>query len=91
MLIQRASVENGFRLVVPTEATLCDGLEFKPYLRGSWGHCPNQHKCTVPRRGHVAKSLTSIGMLPHCVHEGPSTLGLNRWKNHQPPGVRPTL
>ena len=72
-------------------ASVYDGLEFKPHLRGSWGHGPNQHKRAVPRRGHGAKSLTSTGMLPHCVHEGPSTLGLNRWKNHQPPGVRPTL
>ena len=54
--------------------------EFKPHLRGSLGHGPNQHKRAVPRRGHGAKSLTSTGMLPHCVHEGPSTLGLNQWK-----------
>ena len=57
-------------------ASVCDGFEFKPHLRGSWGHGPNQHKRAVPRRGHGAKSLTSTGMLPHCVHEGPSTLGL---------------
>ena len=70
-------------------ASVCDGLEFKPHLRGSWGNGPNQHKRAVPRRGHGAKSLTSTGMLPHCVHEGPSTLGLNQWKTTSPPGCDP--
>ena len=32
--------------------------EFKPHLRQSLGHGPNQHKRAVPRRGHGAKSLT---------------------------------
>ena len=51
--------------------------EFKPHLRGSLGHGPNQHKRAVPRRGHEAKSLTSISMLPHYI-DGPSTLGLRQ-------------
>ena len=40
--------------------------EFKPHLRGSLGHGPNQHKRAVPRRGHGAKSLTQHR------HAGPS-------------------
>ena len=41
--------------------------EFKPHLRGSLGHGPNQHKRAVPRRGQTgAKSLTQHR------HAGPS-------------------
>ena len=58
-------------------ATVYGVLEFKPHLRGSLGHGPNQHKRAVPRRGHEAKSLTSISMLPHYI-DGPSTLGLRQ-------------
>ena len=78
-------------LVLSCLLSVCDGLEFKPHLRGSWGHGPNQHKRAVPRRGHGAKSLTSTGMLPHCVHEGPSTLGLSRWKPPAPRGATHTV
>ena len=58
-------------------ASVCDGLEFKPHLRGSWGHGPNQHKRAVPRRGHGAKSLTSTGMLAPLQIQGVSTRCLN--------------
>ena len=29
-------------------ASVCDGLEFKPHLRGSWGRSPNQHVSAAP-------------------------------------------
>ena len=48
------------------KASVWDGPEFKPHLRGSWGQGPNQHKRAVPRRGHGAKSLTQHR------HAGPS-------------------
>ena len=50
-------------------------LEFKPRLRGSLGHGPKPAEACCPTaRGHQAKSLPSISMLPHC-NDGPSTLG----------------
>ena len=38
-----------------------------------------------PGMGHGVKSLTSTGMLPHCLHEGASTLGLSQWRTTSPP------
>ena len=39
---------------------VCDGHEFKPHLRGSWGRGPQQQRSAAYR----AKSLTSTRMLP---------------------------
>ena len=50
----------------PEPPTYVGWAEFKPHLRGSLGHGPNQHKRAVPRRGHGAKSLTQHR------HAGPS-------------------
>ena len=52
----------------------CDGHEFKPHLKGHWDKAHDSGE-VLPG----ARSLTSNGMLPHCIHlEGLSTLGLKQ-------------
>ena len=59
---------------------VCDGHEFKPHLRGSWGRGPQQQRSAAYR----AKSLTSTRMLPplrrRTVDTGPEAV-----ENQSPP------